>query len=98
METSEILKLKLTGDDFEGVTIKWYLQELLMTLWRDGESFSGKRPFGNSGWEYDLYIPLINAELVKGKLDEYGYVEEFTDEEIKKANQIIFDCIEYVFA
>lgn len=91
MEIKEILELKLDGD-FEGMTIKWYLKELLTTLWREGESFSGKRPFGDSSWEYDLYKPLIRAGIVEGTFDEDGYIAEFNDE--TKANKIIFECIE----
>jgi hypothetical protein len=58
------------------LSIREYLAELLLTLWDEGESFSGKRPFGNSGWEYDLFVPLIQAGLIKGELDDDGYIVE----------------------
>lgn len=70
------LALKLRADEFEDLTIKQYLFNLLTTLWREGESFSGKRPFGNSGWEYDLYHPLVEAGLIKGRIDSDGYLDE----------------------
>lgn len=77
------LELKFKCDELEGeITIRQYLRELLVTLWCEGESFSGKRPFGNSGWEYDLYKPLIVAGVITGTLDdEYGSVEECDEEE-----------------
>ncbi len=32
-------------------TIRDYFLRLVEQLWMEGEGFSGKRPFGNSGWE-----------------------------------------------
>lgn len=86
LTNSEILALKLDNK----ITIREYLYSLLYELWKEGECFSGKRPFGNSGWEYDLYKPLVEAKLVKGKLDEFGFIEEVDE---KKANKIVFDLI-----
>jgi hypothetical protein len=90
MKTSEILNLPMGENDSGAETIKGYLKELLSVLWNEGESFSGKRPFGNSGWEDDLYKPLIVAGVVDGYLDEDGCVADVNP----AANQIIFDCIE----
>lgn len=36
-------------------TVGGYLIALLRQLWQEEEGFSGKRPFGNSGWTWDLY-------------------------------------------
>ena len=63
-------------NDAEATSIKDYLICLLSTLWYEDEGFSGKRPFGNSGWQYELYASLIKAGKVKGSLDEYGHVED----------------------
>lgn len=54
----ECLNIKLSDNDSGKNTVKEYLLELLLTLWKKEESFSGKRPFGNSGWIYDLIIPV----------------------------------------
>jgi len=83
MTDDEILELKMTSDIGETTTREW-LRELLLTLWREGEGFSGKRPFGNSGWEFDAYAALIKAGVVKGKLDEYGHVEKVDRDEAEK--------------
>lgn len=76
----EVLDLPLSPDNDSGeTTVRGYLTELLATLWREQEGFSGKRPFGNSGWEYDLYAPLLKAGFIAGAFDEYGYVEQLDD-------------------
>ncbi len=72
------------------VTVREYLKELLITLWDEGESFSGKRPFGNSGWQYDLYTALIKGGAITGTLDEDGYIASFDD---KKAHTFVMDLI-----
>lgn len=68
------------GDLDREVSIREYLCELLSTLWKEGESFSGKRPFGNSGWDYDLFEPLIRAGVINGSLDPDGGINEVDDE------------------
>ena len=92
MKPEEILNLKMDIDnnDAGATTIKEYLKELLFVLWDEREGFSGKRPFGNSSWEYDLYVPLIENGVVEGTLDLDGYVQHVNKE---KADTIIFDCI-----
>lgn len=83
MTDDEILELKMVSDIGE-TTIREWLRELLLTLWREGEGFSGKRPFGTGGWELDAYAALIKAGVVKGELDEYGHVEEVNRLEAEK--------------
>lgn len=75
------------------MTIREYLGALLTELWNRGEGFSGKRPFGNGGWEYGIYEVLIREGAVEGTLDEDGYVDEFSDAARKKANAIVFGLI-----
>lgn len=92
MEINEIANLTFYSNDLgEEITIKEYLKTLLLTLWAEGEGFSSKRPLGNSGWEFDLYVPLIGAGLVKGRLDDYGYIEDIDE---SKASKIIKQVIE----
>lgn len=61
-------------NDAGASTIREYLVKLLAELWREQEGFSGKRPFGNSSWDGDLYIALIRAGLIHGGFDEDGYL------------------------
>lgn len=72
----KILGLPMAENDAGADTVGGYLVELLRKLWREREGFSGKRPFGNGGWDCDLYKPLITAKVIKGALDSDGYVED----------------------
>jgi hypothetical protein len=94
MEDKDMLEISFESCDLsKTVTIKEYLCELLLALWSEGESFSGKRPFGNSGWEYDLYVPLVRCGAIEGLIDEDGYVER-VDEKMahKKVSELINLC------
>lgn len=83
----EILALPmLQPNDAEVDNIRGYLVKLLLTLWAKQEGFSGKRPFGNSGWYHDLYKPLIAANLIDGEFDEDGFIQSCDD---VKAEQLI---------
>lgn len=62
-------------------TVLDYLYMLLRTLWREGENFNGKRPFGSSSWQYPVYAALIREGFVKGELDEDGCVKSMDTEE-----------------
>lgn len=73
----QVLDLELGQNDAGARTVRDYLVRLLSDVWKYGESFNGKRPFGNSSWEYDLYEPLIKAGYVPGTLDADGYVDTF---------------------
>lgn len=87
----QILDLPLpAGNDADAATVRNYLIKLLTAVWRDNECFSGKRPFGNSGWDYDLYGPLVAAGLIGGRLDEDGYLEDVDD---KAGDKLIFAAI-----
>lgn len=63
------------GNDAGAETIGDYLVKLLEVLWDQEQGFSGKRPFGNSGWQGDLEEALIRAGHVEGTFDEDGYIE-----------------------
>lgn len=49
------LALPIEHQDFSKiVTLREILTDLLITVWIDEEGFSGKRPWGNSSWQYDI--------------------------------------------
>lgn len=73
------LEVRFDSDAGDDLSVRDYLCELLVMLWNEGEDFSGKRPFGNSGWEHDLYVPLVKAGFIDGKLDADGYIESLAD-------------------
>lgn len=79
MTPNEILELPMGQNDAGATTVREYLKALLSTLWREEDCFSGKRPFGNSGWQYEVYTALVKAGAINGSLDEYGYIDDCDD-------------------
>ena len=86
-----------SGDLGKTVTVKEFLKELLITLWREDEGFSGKRPFGNSGWKYDMYHELIKRGIGKGtvEIDKDGDVVQSDIDEIE-TDKLIYQAIEKI--
>lgn len=93
MTSEEVLNLPMDMNDAGATTIRAYLQALLITLWQKEDGFSGKRPFGNSGWKYDVYQALIKGGVVPGKLDADGYIESCDD---KLADETVCQAIEHM--
>ena len=78
------LDTKFQSMDIGEVTARQYLKRLLSHLLMQGEGFSGKRPFGNSGWENELAQPLIMAGAISGTIED-GYAEPDSDDEYTEA-------------
>lgn len=91
LSPEDILDLPISERDTGATSIRDYLQKLLRTLWNEGEGFSGKRPFGNSGWQTELQVALIRAGLPFGTLDEDDYFEDDGPEDF---DAFILRCIE----
>jgi hypothetical protein len=91
MTPRELLDLEIGPSDAGSQvrTVREYLLALLSELWREEEGFSGKRPFGNSGWQHDLYDPMARAGLVE--CDSDGYIKY---EEYDKAEALVLLAIE----
>lgn len=76
MIDKKILDLRFYSNDLDKeITIKDFFKTLLKQLFKEGSNFSGKRPFGNSDWDGDLCVCLIENKIVNGEIDEYGYIE-----------------------
>ena len=91
MKTKDILEIEF-NDEYdlqETLTIRDYLKRLLSTLWEEGEVFSGKRPFGNSGWKSFAVEVLIKKGVIEGKLDD-DYIDDYDK---VKYDEIIKGCI-----
>lgn len=58
-----ILSIPMGDNDAGAATIRQYLVALANTVWWEGEGFSGKRPFGNSGWEHEMLEALESFGL-----------------------------------
>lgn len=74
------------NDRDQRMTFRQYFHDLLETLYEEDEGFSGKRPFGNSGWDYSLRLGLVNIGAVVG---DY---EDGPDDD-KEAHRFIFAMI-----
>jgi hypothetical protein len=57
-----------------------YLVALLREVWEHKEGFGGKRPFGNSGWQFELYDALARVEMIDGTFDEYDCLDDVDDQ------------------
>lgn len=66
----------MQANDACAATIRGYLVALLEELWKHGECFGGKRPFGNSGWEYELYEALGRAGVIEITFDDEGFLDD----------------------
>jgi hypothetical protein len=92
MNKEEILAIEFESWDLNRkLTIRNYLKELLKTLWKEGDTFSGKHPFGNSGWQFDVYFHLIKYKLINGNIDDDNHIIEIDEESGRK---LILELIE----
>lgn len=91
---AEALEYRFDSDAGENLSVRDYLHKLLHKLWSQGEGFSSKRPFGNSGWESDIYAALVAGGFVSGEIDEDGFLVSCDEDE---ANQLVFEMIDAVF-
>lgn len=74
-QLKEALDVRFDSDAGDDLTVRQWLRELLMLVWIEDESFDGRRPWGNSGWENDIYRPLVKAGFIAGAVHESGRVE-----------------------
>lgn len=69
-----VLDVPMSRNDAGAKTIREYLRTLLLKVYEEQGEFSGKRPFGYSGWDVDLHIALGEAGLIGIEYDSDGYV------------------------
>lgn len=94
-----VLGCPMDENDSGADTVKGYLKALLTTLWEEGEGFSGKRPFGNSGWDHDLAKALVKQKIIKGRIltemEDGEIIDEYLDDyDDKQLAKVIFEAIE----
>lgn len=84
------------GDD---ITVREYLRNLVQSVWDEKESFDGKRPFGNSGWEFDIFFPLAVAGFIDlGPIHpDENQPYNWTAAQVNKAHAYVSDMITYAF-
>lgn len=98
IDTDDILEkalnIRFDSDAGENITVRQYLENLLLTLWNEKEGFSSKRPFGNSGWDYEIFEVLLKNNLIEGSIDEYGSIEKLDE---NSANEFVCRLISKIF-
>jgi hypothetical protein len=87
------LHVPMRENDAGAETIGEYLIKLLATVWRQGED-AVHRPFGNSGWQWEVYEALVRGKLADGTitLDEDGNVEVI-DTDPRACDELIAEAI-----
>lgn len=93
MTHNEMLDCSTIFRDVDVTTLRGYFHALLETLWLDGEGFSGKRPFGNSGWEVDVYLALVEMGAVKGRIMRGEDWSELDSCDYEAANKLVVKLI-----
>lgn len=94
----DILDLPLKPDNDSGeANIRDYLNLLLFKVLDEQEGFNGKRPFGNSGWIYDLYFPLIKYGYIEGELLEEDGEETIYHVNEEQALEVFNIVLAYLF-
>lgn len=95
-EIKDVLNIKFNSNDLGEISIKGYLLSLLKELWVKKDRFSGKRPFGDGGWEYELYKVLVLNNVIKADID--GGCEAVHDYNKLEADVVILNCIDYLLS
>lgn len=85
----------LEDNDARADNVQEYLCALLEDVWRYEEGFDGKRPFGNSGWQDDLYTPLVVAGFTGGMVRYEDGRPEAYNIDTDTADKLIIAAIRY---
>lgn len=83
---AQILALPMPENDAGAATVREYLAGLLLKVWVDREIFDGKKPYGNSDWEYEVYAALAEAGLIETDPNADGMV---TDRGCRQADELV---------
>lgn len=92
-EIEKVLSHKYSRWDLGECTIRHYLVSLANEVWNEGECFSGKRPFGNGGWKWDVYDALADGGFITGNREEDG---GWTELDTSQGSVIIQECFNYL--
>ena len=86
VDIQAVLDCPMQENDSGADTIKGYLKALLSTLWDEEGGFSGKRPFGNSGWTNEVAQALVKGKFIKGSIHIEMVDGEITGEYLDDAD------------
>lgn len=86
----DVLLTPMQPNDAGAPNVGTYLIRLLKLVW---EHEAIKRPFGNSGWQYEVYQALVKAGYLDGEIDTDGYLEWC---DTKEGEFIVLQAIEHM--
>lgn len=92
-DVEHVLSHEYDGWDLEQCSIRHYLITLAEKVWEEGEGFSGKRPFGNSGWQHEVLEALADGGFIDATYDEDDYCVEI---DAVAGRKIIRACFEHL--
>ena len=89
----KVLDTPIYWEEADGnTTLRESLKLLLTTLIREAENFSGKRPLGNSDWQWTLGGALVKVGLLPGTVDSSDGFDEI-DFDFKDFDNLIIEAI-----
>ena len=89
----DALEVRFDSDAGNDLTVRQWLAQLLSMVWEEEESFSGKRPWGNSDWQYPLHEALARAGFFEyGPCSDGDYYNP-SQEQIQHAHHFVHDLI-----
>lgn len=96
---AEALNVRFSSDAGDDLTVREYFHALLTKVWNEEAGFSGKRPWGNSGWCHDVITALVCAGFIEGVVNRDGDSEwvDLTRAQTDAANDYVFQLIDLIF-
>lgn len=89
-----IARLRMHPDnDADARTVWEYLLLLARRVIKEDEGFSGKRPFGNSGWLRELAWALVTGGVIEGTAQGDGQVDDWSEGELKSVLLQVVDAV-----
>lgn len=96
--SSTVFSIAMRENSARATTVGDYLVRLLGDAWKYGEEFDGKRPFGYSGWKYEVYNALADAGLIRARRDADGAWDWSSDDQsaVSAVDEIVAVAIRHL--
>lgn len=91
-EIPDLDNIQIRTVDFKKIMLDDYFKKLLLQLFKEGDEFSPKKPFGNGAWKWDIYESVAKRypKLSRSKLGIFA-VDERMDIAILKRIEKVFE-------
>lgn len=89
----DVLALSMGENDADAETIGQYIMVLGAQLFKEQDCFSGKRPFGNSGWTYEVYEVLVKARVIDGEYYDDGDLKSLDEDQAEAVMREVFEYL-----